>query len=144
MSSGSPMRPSGHEATIASRKRSSVAAIILLSNGPGATAFTVMRFSASFIARTRVMWCTAAFLPGCAGARGEPVAPRSAAGVGGNGVPLAVGRQLLRALLAVLRLARRDVDLAPVLDEAGCDHQPDAARPAGDERHLAFDREQVL
>ena len=46
---------------MASRNRCSVSAIILLSNGPGATAFTVMR-GASRRARTRVRWCTAALL----------------------------------------------------------------------------------
>jgi hypothetical protein len=54
MSSGSPIRPSGHDETIASRKRSSVSCIILLSNGPGATAFTVT-LGANRCASTRVM-----------------------------------------------------------------------------------------
>ena len=39
MSSGVPIRLSGHDATMASPKLRSVSAIILLSNGPGATAF---------------------------------------------------------------------------------------------------------
>ena len=43
-------------------KVSRVAAIILLSKGPGATAFTVIFRGASFFASTLVMWCTAALL----------------------------------------------------------------------------------
>ena len=62
MSSGSPMRRSGHEAMMPSPKASRVAAIILLSNGPGAMAFTVMPSRARRLARTFVRWCTAALL----------------------------------------------------------------------------------
>src|SRR5438128_502073 len=47
MSSGSPIRPSGQEATMASRNRWRVSAIILLSKGPGATALTVTPCGAS-------------------------------------------------------------------------------------------------
>src|SRR5690606_14668121 len=61
MSSGSPIRPSGQLFLIASPKLRSVSAIILLSNGPGAIAFTVT-FGASLRASTRVRWCTAALL----------------------------------------------------------------------------------
>jgi len=42
MSLGSPMRCRGIDFFIASPARASVAAIILLWNGPGATAFTLM------------------------------------------------------------------------------------------------------
>ena len=41
-------------------------------------------------------------------------------------------------------LARGDVDLGARLDEAAGDHQADAPRPAGHERHLAFDGEELL
>ena len=51
MSSGVPIRLSGADAAIESPKRSRVAAIILLSKGPGAMAFTVMCRGASFLAR---------------------------------------------------------------------------------------------
>jgi hypothetical protein len=61
MSSGSPMRLNGQNSTMLSRKVRSVCAIILLSKGPGAMAFTVMLRFASFCARTRVRWWTAAF-----------------------------------------------------------------------------------
>ena len=60
MSSGRPMRLSGAELAICSPKASSVAAIILDSNGPGAMALTVM-IGARRLARWRVSWCTAAF-----------------------------------------------------------------------------------
>ena len=59
MSSGRPMRLSGAEAAICSPNASRVAAIIFDSNGPGATALTVM-VGASRLARCRVSWCTAA------------------------------------------------------------------------------------
>ena len=62
MSSGSPMRLSGQLSMISLPKLFSVCAIILLSKGPGATAFTVIFFGASFFASTRVRWCTAALL----------------------------------------------------------------------------------
>ena len=62
MSSGRPIRPSGDEEAIASPKSRSVCAIIFDSNGPGATAFTVMWRGPSSLARTRVNWWTAALL----------------------------------------------------------------------------------
>ena len=61
MSSGSPIRPRGFCFLIISPKRSSVAFIIWLSNGPGAIAFTVTCSGASLRASTRVMWCSPAF-----------------------------------------------------------------------------------
>ncbi len=60
MSSGRPMRFIGALATIWSPKASRVAAIIFDSNGPGATALTVIR-GANRLARCRVSWWTAAF-----------------------------------------------------------------------------------
>ena len=62
MSSGRPMRPSGEAAAIASPIASWVAAIILDSNGPGATALTVMCRGPSSRASTRVSWCRPALL----------------------------------------------------------------------------------
>src|SRR5207244_5281422 len=44
---------------------------------------------------------------------------------------------------AHLGLARRDVHLRAGLDEAAGDHEPDAARAAGHEGHLAVDGEEV-
>lgn len=60
MSSGRPIRFIGADAAISSPKASRVAAIIFDSNGPGATAFTVID-GARRRARWRVSWCTAAF-----------------------------------------------------------------------------------
>ena len=62
MSSGVPIRLRGLLFAIESPNWRSVAAIILLSNGPGAIAFTVMSRGASLRASTRVRWCTAALL----------------------------------------------------------------------------------
>jgi hypothetical protein len=62
MSSGRPMRPSGEAAAICSPCSASVTAIILDSNGPGATALTVMCRGPSSRARTRVSWCSPALL----------------------------------------------------------------------------------
>jgi len=62
MSSGRPIRPSGEAAAICSPCWASVAAIILDSNGPGATALTVMCRGPSSRARTRVSWCSPALL----------------------------------------------------------------------------------
>jgi hypothetical protein len=62
MSSARPIRPSGDAAAICSPNASSVAAIILDSNGPGATALTVMPRGPSSLASTRVSWCTPALL----------------------------------------------------------------------------------
>ena len=62
MSSGVPIRLRGLLAAIESRNVRAWRAIILLSNGPGATAFTVMSRGASLRASTRVRWCTAALL----------------------------------------------------------------------------------
>src|SRR5260370_37466219 len=62
MSPGRPFRGSGAAAAIASPNASRVAAIILDSNGPGATAFTVIRRGPSSLASTRVRWCSPALL----------------------------------------------------------------------------------
>ncbi len=64
MSSGSPTRPSGTLAAMAARLSgsSSANAIILLSNGPGAIALTVIASDASLLARWRVSMCTPAFV----------------------------------------------------------------------------------
>ena len=62
MSSGRPIRPSGEAAMMASPCSASVAAIILDSNGPGATALTVMCRGPSSRASTRVSWCSPALL----------------------------------------------------------------------------------
>jgi hypothetical protein len=62
MSSGRPMRRSGADDAMASPKSRSVAAIIFDSNGPGATALTVMPRGPSSRASTRVRWCSPALL----------------------------------------------------------------------------------
>jgi hypothetical protein len=64
MSSGSPIRPSGTLPAIAARVCGSFSAkaIILLSNGPGAMALTVIDSAASLLARCRVSMCTPALL----------------------------------------------------------------------------------
>ena len=56
------MRPSGERAAISLPKASRVAAIIFDWNGPGATAFTVIRRGPSSLASTRVKWCSPALL----------------------------------------------------------------------------------
>src|SRR5690606_16066103 len=53
-------------------------------------------------------------------------------------------RELLRELVAGLRLPRGDVDLRAVLHEARRDHLADAARAAGDEDGLALDAEEIF
>ena len=62
MSSARPMRPSGDAAAISSPRAARVAAIIFDSNGPGATALTVMCRGPSSRASTRVSWCSPALL----------------------------------------------------------------------------------
>ena len=62
MSSGVPMRLSGQDSMIMGPKLRMVSAIILLSKGPGAMAFTVIFWGASLRASTRVRWWTAALL----------------------------------------------------------------------------------
>ena len=62
MSSDRPMRPSGEAAAISSPRAARVAAIIFDSNGPGATALTVMCLGPSSRASTRVSWCSPALL----------------------------------------------------------------------------------
>ncbi len=62
MSSGRPMRLSGADAAISSPCAARVAAIIFDSNGPGATALTVIPRGPSSRASTRVSWWTPALL----------------------------------------------------------------------------------
>ena len=64
MSSGVPMRPFGIVPSTTARRSgsSSAKAIILLSNGPGAIAFTLICSAARRVARWRVSMCTAALL----------------------------------------------------------------------------------
>ena len=78
----------------------------------------------------------------------ELVGERAALGLAAESPPAA--RRRCRASRApprprshVLGLARRDVDARAALDEAARDHQADAARAAGHERHLALDREEL-
>ena len=62
MSSGRPMRPSGAAAAIWSPNTRNVSAIILVSNGPGAIALTVIPRGPSSLASARVSWCRPALL----------------------------------------------------------------------------------
>src|SRR5690606_21482031 len=55
----------------------------------------------------------------------------------------AVLRELGRRLVAGARLARGDVDLRALGDEAGGDHLADAARAAGDQGDAALQREEI-
>ncbi len=64
MSCGVPMRPSGTCCSTTARVSGlpSMKAVILLSNGPGAIALTVIDSLASRLPTWRVSWCTAALL----------------------------------------------------------------------------------
>src|SRR3954451_12602180 len=57
-------------------------------------------------------------------------------------VDFAVGGEVLEALGAALRRARRDDHLRAGLEEAACDHQADPARRAGHERGLSLNAEE--
>ena len=62
MSSGVPIRLRGLRARISSPNFFRLYSIILLSNGPGQTALTVMSSAASRRARARVRWIIPALL----------------------------------------------------------------------------------
>src|SRR5215472_1635950 len=169
MSSGRPIRRSGAASAIASPNVSSVAAIILDSNGPGATAFTVIARGPSSLASTRVIWCAGRLeqrqerpgqeerrlqvevndlVPGRGGELRQRRTPGRTGVVDQNvqGLfPLAdqSGQAQALRLGAGIGLARADVHAGSGLQQAARDHQPDPAGSPGYHGCLSGQVEQV-
>src|SRR5580700_8666373 len=119
MSSGRPIRPSGAAAAICSPCWASVVAIILDSNGPGATALTVICRGPSSRARTRVSWCSPALLAEyeyvlSSGTRRPSMLPTLITRAGSSAVPAASssGRNARVRKNGVLRFRSRTLSQA--------------------------------
>src|SRR6266571_1849617 len=148
MSSGRPIRRSGAASAIASPNDRSVAAIILDSNGPGATALTVTCLGPSSLASTLVRWCSPALLAEyayvCMGGPRQPQALGLGRQVRLDRRCLPVPGDFPLGVRASQRVARADVNPAGAgLEQAAGDHQPDAAGAAGHDGRLAGQVEQV-